>query len=184
MQAAGAAITTYLNSAFTDTERHSMAVAQGTETLNTVFGRLGIAVPKDWASLNALIQAYSLGDETQQAVAATLITEVVPAFVAVNGTAQDVAASVKQQADANEALSASLHQAARSFMSDAGLSTTTGRRSTISGPRTAPISHVSPASTTSPLPALKPLRSSMRWRRQSPTACRVRRSLRRRFAMA
>lgn len=95
MNAAGTAIANYLNVAFTSTERHAMDVATGTATLNRVFGELGIEIPKDWHSLNALIASYQLGDETQQAVAATLITQVVPAFAAVNGSAQDAASTLR-----------------------------------------------------------------------------------------
>jgi phage-related minor tail protein len=116
VQQLSAALAGWQAAGFTDTER----LSQNTTHLNDLFSQLGITtIPRSWHELNTLIQSQDLNTEAGRSTAAILLTQVVPAFTAVYGTAQQAADAANQQAEANRQLAGSLHQTARSFMSDA-----------------------------------------------------------------
>jgi hypothetical protein len=100
-QQAGSDIDRYLNASLTDVEKQVKTTATATNTLNEVFGDLGVQVPQNWESLNAYIASLQLSDGTQQEAIATILHEAVPAFIALHGTAQDAANATNNQATAN-----------------------------------------------------------------------------------
>jgi hypothetical protein len=91
MNAAASAFQNYLNVAFTDAERQTRSVAAGMQTLNSVFGDLGVAVPHTWEEFNQLVASLDLSTDAGRAAYAMLMTRGVPAMVAVYGSAQDMA---------------------------------------------------------------------------------------------
>lgn len=117
MQQAQTALQTWANVGFTALERQTRTVANGTTTLNSVFGQLNIAIPQTWTELNTLIDAQDLTTEAGRQTAAMLINQAVPAFAAVHGTAEDAAQAMRDQAAATQ----DLHDTIRSFMTPEAL---------------------------------------------------------------
>jgi hypothetical protein len=112
MDHAAAAFQNYLQVAFTDTERQAKVAAAATSSLNAVFGDLHHSVPQTWAELNEYIASLDLSTEAGRAAYAAIMTEGVPAFVALHGTAQEAAAATNSQASANSNVASASNQAA------------------------------------------------------------------------
>jgi hypothetical protein len=100
MQAAGAAFTNYLNVAFTDAERQAKSTAAATKRSLPCSVASMWQFPKRGTQLNALISSLDLTTAEGRQAYATMMNEVVPAFVAVHGTAQSAAGAVHSQATA------------------------------------------------------------------------------------
>jgi hypothetical protein len=112
MNAAASAFQNYLNVAFTDAERQTRSVAAGMQTLNSVFGDLGVAVPHTWEEFNQLVASLDLSTDAGRAAYAMLMTRGVPAMVAVYGSAQDMANASNAAAGANTNAASATNQVA------------------------------------------------------------------------